>query len=271
MNSVLLCRPADNVKNAAAYVQDKEKRFYSADTGVALTELPASQPVPIAPEESHPTIPDGVKQKIAAGQACALKDINARFSLAPGESFESDSFSYLTAQYGGFPKNTVVLTRKTNLATCFIILPGVTVDILRDATSQQQFVSIVQEGRLLYPVPPPAMQQLAPREDHRAALAAAKSYAITSLKVISASKIEFGWSVPEAKNEWWGLYRGVMPSWDNLNDEVNWNYVAPKGTSYGKQGTQTVSVTTLKSGNIYTFALFGWKWDLGDYQQFTAP
>jgi hypothetical protein len=72
--------------------------------------------------------------------------------------------------------------------------------------------------------------------------------------------------------QWWAIYRGVMPSWDNLKQHSAWDWFTnTDGTA--QSGTVTHAIP-LTSGCIYTVALFNDQsksaYDLADFQVFYA-
>lgn len=273
MKSILLWRANRSLPNQEAYLQKKYTRFYAGidappENGVATV----GEPPPIALTKDHPVLPDVLISKIKLGWDCVLKDINHRFLLDEGEKVKEDSFSYLSKPFQSCPADTVVLTRTTTLSEFYIIFPDLKTESLSDDKSGGTFFSVHDKGQPLYPIPPCASVKLNPQLKVASTGVASAGYTITSLKVVSSTQIQFGWSFTELPgNMWWAVYPGVMPSWKNLGQYNNWDYINPKNSGNDKKsGQQTVTVSAMSSGAIYTFAIFKWKWDVVDYQQFNA-
>lgn len=273
MKMTLLCLSLDGSLDGDRYLAEKHKSFYDGCTPPPHDDIPRVRDIPITRAAQLPTVPPILQQKIDAGIRCLERNINRRFRAAKGETIVSDTVSYLFRRYGAYDKDTIVVTRKTNLAELVVVFPGVKKEVLVDGATGAELLVIKEDGRSIYPVPPArpldlVLVQVVPAN----ALAAADStYVLTSMKVDSSTKITFGWSITDDPGStWWALYQGVMPSWTNLKEYVQWDYIAPKGSSNGKSGTQSVTVTKMVSGAIYTLALLKPKWDLMDSRQFNA-
>lgn len=268
MNALLFCAPRSEVRPSSSYLQQKLARFVDGGQSGQST-LPIIDPSsPLTNLKAGTALPEILVTKIEAGKACVLEQLRSRFVLADNESIVSDTFGYLSQAWQGIAANVVALKRETTFATFFIVLTDVCVDVLRDG--DQEFFSIVDSGRPLYPVPPPRPIDLGGRE--RAADGAGST--LTELKATNSTHIRFGWRLPNDpcdKSDWWAVYRGVMPAWCDLGKWKNWDYICKKGETQPRNGSRTVEVTEMVSGAIYTFALFQWKWDLMDYQEFHAP
>ncbi|MCC5636986.1 NUDIX hydrolase [Nostoc sp. CHAB 5844] len=97
---------------------------------------------------------------------------------------------------------------------------------------------------------------------------------LSNLKT-SENTITFDYQISaDPDNQWWVLYRGVMPPWDNLNknieEEKDWRKVSK---DEGKEGTVNFNYK-FTPGVIYTLALFKDEkedaYDLADYIEFSV-
>lgn len=268
MDAILLFHQTNNVDDQEAYLAETQQQFYrGGDMGTEGRIVLLSGPLPVAAEAARPRVPRLVDAKIREGEAGLLKDLRPRFPSRTEERVKREWFSYLEAPFQSYLADTIVLTRETDAGAFYVLFPRLKKHVLRDEASGATFLQILDGDRTLYPTPP-----MRPLPLQRAVSAAATTYAITSLKADSSTSITFGWNVSaDPANVWWALYRGIMPSWENIDEYAGYDYISPKGSGYGKTGTQTVTVPFMQSGAIHTFAILGYKWNLGDYQQFTAP
>ncbi len=73
------------------------------------------------------------RRLVRRGMRCLVETVNARFPLLDGEHLEpeADRASYLARDWGGYPRRTVVLRRRSNLATTYYVVPDTAVDVRR--------------------------------------------------------------------------------------------------------------------------------------------
>ncbi|MEH1836759.1 MAG: hypothetical protein V7L29_33120 [Nostoc sp.] len=99
---------------------------------------------------------------------------------------------------------------------------------------------------------------------------------LSNLKT-SENTITFDYQISAEPNwQWWVIYRGVMPDWNNLNKNIkkdeNWKYFSPDNPD--QKGTVSFDYD-FKLGAIYTLALFKDEtenaYDLADYIEFSVP
>jgi|GEM_PF-2357674 hypothetical protein len=269
MKAILLSRKPVGVNEDVSYFSEKHVMFYGAQNKTSgLPVRLVDDTPPVVSERDHPSLPGIIQSKIKRGTDCVVRQINPVFYLREGELLVSDSFSYLSKAYLEYAEDTVVLTRKTNMGEFYFVFPDIKAKRLYDDATGVTLVDIVDGGRSLYPIPPKASLSTS-----ESVVLDSSLYMLTEVKPTSGTTIYLGWSVPDATKSdvWWGLYRGVMPDWSGLDSYTNWDWLFPKGTTNTAIGSETITVSRMSSGAIYTLALFSSGWNLTDYQTFNAP
>ena len=267
MKAILLVQENRSTAVSPTYLEDKLKAFYA--NGQSQSDFEVNDAPVLIDERNHPQLDPAILRKIKVGTDCVVRQLRPLFHLENNEHIESDRFGYLKAAFRVYPAGTVLLTRKTTFATFYIVFPDIKAMHHVDSDSSGGLVEIQEDGHAIYPIPPK-------QSINTASLlrAGASEYTWTRVNPTSTTRIEASWSGPKKPADagiWWALYSGVMPSWGNLKDyNGGWHWLSEKGEDLPREGSKVLSVG-MSSGAIYTLALFRDKWDLMDFQQFTAP
>lgn len=84
----------------------------------------AGKDLPLAPALTLSAFAADERRRVKLRQACFLAEVGRRFPMLDGEHVVSrgDSFSYLSKDWAGYTKGTVVLRRTTNRSvTCYVV------------------------------------------------------------------------------------------------------------------------------------------------------
>lgn len=249
------------------YLVEKVRPFQMTSLVGSVERVPTA-PVLVG-EKDHPSLDKKILEKIKVSTNCLVREFRPFFVKAADENIISDEIGYLKYPFQGESEGTVVLTRKTTIAIFYILFPDIKAVVHLGNGTDGGLVDIQELGFSVYPIPP--RESINTSEFLRGG---GSSYTWTEVSPINKSSIKVSWSIadePYGNNVWWGLYNGVMPSWNNLGSYHDWAYLADKRNKYGKEGSKILNVSNMTSGAIYTLAIFKYKWNLMDYQQFTAP
>lgn len=93
----------------------------------------AVESLPLAPRYDLGRLSPGERRVIRSRMRCLIGTVNARFPLLDGEQLrpDADLVSYLSREWGDYPRHSVVLRRRSNLGMTYYLVPDVFVDLRR--------------------------------------------------------------------------------------------------------------------------------------------